>query len=92
MATSEGCRLQVTWPTVGEPSCDCLFFSSTRLPCKHMCSVLETYIKWRKCPRSCASSSALVNEGSPASVTIGKFYNGASSEGQQIDDEGNTRA
>ncbi|KAG6961341.1 hypothetical protein JG688_00009147 [Phytophthora aleatoria] len=42
MATSEGSRLQVTWLTPGEPSCDCLIFSSTRLPCKHLCGLLVT--------------------------------------------------
>ncbi|KAG2952098.1 hypothetical protein PC117_g3089 [Phytophthora cactorum] len=42
MATSERSRLQVTWPTPGEPSWDCLFFSSTSLPCKHLCSLLVT--------------------------------------------------
>ncbi|KAG6945211.1 hypothetical protein JG688_00016687 [Phytophthora aleatoria] len=42
MATSERSRLQVTWPTPGEPSWDCIFFSSTRLPCKHLCSLLVT--------------------------------------------------
>ncbi|KAG2771111.1 hypothetical protein JG687_00013440 [Phytophthora cactorum] len=42
MTTSDGGRLQVSWSVTGDVSCDCLFFVSTRLPCKHRCSVLET--------------------------------------------------
>ncbi|KAG2954504.1 hypothetical protein PC117_g1146 [Phytophthora cactorum] len=43
-AMSEGNRARVTWPRIGEVTCDCTFYVSMRLPYQHLCSVLVTCV------------------------------------------------